>query len=149
MLGAEVSPRWWSLFGSDALDDAVAQAIDASPTLVAAKNTLAQSQELIAAASGALYPRVDVTGGAGRQKYGKQFLGPLTAPPPFTYFAAGAAVNYTFDFAGGVARSIEERRALFEYQRQELRGARLALSGNVVYAGDRDRGGARAHPRGQ
>jgi NodT family efflux transporter outer membrane factor (OMF) lipoprotein len=135
VLGAQVSPRWWSLFGSDALDDAVAQAIDASPTLVAAKNTLAQSQELIAAASGALYPRVDVTGGAGRQKYGKQFLGPLAAPPPFTYFAAGAVVNYTFDFAGGVARSIEERRALFEYERQELRAARLALSGNVVYEG--------------
>jgi NodT family efflux transporter outer membrane factor (OMF) lipoprotein len=135
VLGAEVSARWWSLFDSDALNAAVAQALDASPTLLAAKNTLAQSQELIAAASGAQYPRVDATGGAGRQKYGKQFLGPLPAPPPFTYFAAGAVVNYTFDFAGGVARSLEERRALFEYQRQELRGARLALSGNVVAQG--------------
>jgi len=135
VLGAEVSARWWSLFGSSSLDDVVAQAIDASPTLAAASSTLAQAQEQVAAAGGARYPQVDVNGGAGRQKYGKEFLGPLTAPPPFTYFAAGAVVNYTFDYSGGVARSLEERRAIFEYQRQELRAARLALSGNVVSEG--------------
>jgi NodT family efflux transporter outer membrane factor (OMF) lipoprotein len=132
VLGAEVSARWWSLFGSSALDDLVFQALDSSPTLVAAASTLAQSQELVAAESGALYPQLNLNGGAGRQKYGKEFLGPLTAPPPFTYFAAGATVNYTFDFSGGVARSVEERRALIEYQHQQLRAARLALSGNVV-----------------
>jgi NodT family efflux transporter outer membrane factor (OMF) lipoprotein len=135
VLGGEVSARWWSLFGSSSLDELVAQAIDKSPSLAAATNTLAQSQELVAAANGSLYPQVNLNGGAGRQKYGKEFLGPLTAPPPFTYFAAGATVNYTFDFSGGIARSIEERRALFEYQRQELRAARLALSGNVVAQG--------------
>ena len=133
--GAPVSARWWSLFGSDALNAAVAQALAASPTLLAAQETLARSQELTAAAVGARYPRIDLSAGAGRQKYGKQFLGPLPAPPPFSYFAGGAAVNYTFDFAGGVARSIEEQRALLEYERQELRAARLALSGNVVMQG--------------
>ena len=132
VLGAEVAARWWDLFGSSALDDLVSAAIAGSPSLAAATSALAQSQELVAAASGALYPQVNANGGAGRQKYGKEFLGPLTAPPPFTYFAGGATVNYTFDFSGGIARSVEERRALFEYQRQELRAARLALSGNVV-----------------
>jgi NodT family efflux transporter outer membrane factor (OMF) lipoprotein len=135
VLGGEVSARWWSLFGSSSLDELVAQAIDKSPSLAAATDTLAQSQELVAAANGSLYPQVNLNGGAGRQKYGKEFLGPLTAPPPFSYFAAGATVNYSFDFSGGIARSIEERRALFEYQRQELRAARLALSGNVVAQG--------------
>ncbi|HEY5020465.1 MAG TPA: TolC family protein, partial [Steroidobacteraceae bacterium] len=104
VLGGQVSARWWSLFGSDSLDDVVAQAINASPTLLAAKHALAQSQELVTAAGGARYPRVDASGGAGRQKYGKQFLGPLTAPPPFTYYAAGATVNYTFDASGAIAR---------------------------------------------
>jgi NodT family efflux transporter outer membrane factor (OMF) lipoprotein len=132
MFGADVAPDWWNLFRSDALDELLGQAMAGSPTLAAAQNTLARAQELTAAAAGARYPRVDLTGGAGRQKYGKEFLGPLTAPPPFTYFAGGAVVNYTFDTAGGIARSIEERRALFEYQRQELRAAHLALCGNVV-----------------
>jgi len=132
LYGADVAPDWWGLFRSDALDELVRQALAGSPTIAAAQSKLAQAQELTAAAAGARYPRVDLTGGAGRQKYGKEFLGPLTAPPPFTYFAGGAVVNYTFDTAGGIARTLEERRALFEYQRQELRAAHLALAGNVV-----------------
>jgi NodT family efflux transporter outer membrane factor (OMF) lipoprotein len=132
VLGAPVASDWWSSFGSDALNELIEQALAGSPTVRAAQSTLSQAQELTAAASGALYPHVDLTGGIGRQKYGKEFLGPLTPPPPFTYFAAGAAVSYTFDAAGGVARSIEERGALYEYQRQQLRAAHLALSGNVV-----------------
>jgi NodT family efflux transporter outer membrane factor (OMF) lipoprotein len=135
VLGGDVAPDWWTLFHCDELDNLIRQAIAGSPSLVAAQSTLAQAQELTTAAGGARYPRVDATGGAGRQKYGKEFLGPLTAPPPFTYFAAGAVVNYTFDFAGGIGRSIEERRALMEYERQELRAAHLALSANVVSQG--------------
>jgi len=132
ILGAPVAPDWWSLFGSDALNELIHQALAGSPTVRAAQSTLSQAQELTAAATGARYPHVDLSAGAGRQKYGKEFLGPLTPPPPFTYFAAGAAVSYTFDAAGGIARSIEERRALLEYERQELRATQLALSGNVV-----------------
>jgi NodT family efflux transporter outer membrane factor (OMF) lipoprotein len=132
LYGADVAPDWWALFRSDALDELVRQALAGSPTIAAAQSRLAQAQELTAAAAGARYPRVDLTGGFGRQKYGKEFLGPLKAPPPFTYFAGGAVVNYTFDTAGGIARTLEERRALFEYQRQELRAAHLALAGNVV-----------------
>jgi len=132
VMGGDVASDWWTLFGSDALNDLLRQASAGSPTIAAARSTLAQAQELTAAAGGARYPQVGLTGGVGRQKYGKEFLGPLTAPPPFTYFAGGAVVNYTFDAAGGIARSIEERRALFEYQRQEMRAAQLALSGNVL-----------------
>jgi NodT family efflux transporter outer membrane factor (OMF) lipoprotein len=132
ILGAPVAPDWWTLFGSDSLNELIHQALAASPTVHAAQSTLEEAQELTAAATGARYPRVDLAAGAGRQKYGKEFLGPLTPPPPFTYFAAGAAVSYTFDAAGGIARSIEERRALLEYERQELRAAQLALSGNVA-----------------
>ena len=135
LLGADVAPDWWTMFRSDALDALVRQALAGSPTLIAAHSALLQAQELTAAAGGMRYPHVDLTGGSGRQKYGKEFLGPLTPPPPFTYFAAGAAVSYTFDAAGGIARSIEERRALLEYERQQLRAARLALTGSVVSQG--------------
>jgi NodT family efflux transporter outer membrane factor (OMF) lipoprotein len=133
VLGESVADKWWGLFGSAALDDLIRQAIEGSPTIAQATSTLAQARELATAAGGALYPQVDATGGIGRQKYGKEFLGSF-AVPPFTYFAGGLAVNYAFDNAGGIARSIEERRALLEYQRQELRAAHLALSGDVVSA---------------
>ena len=133
VLGESVADQWWGLFGSAALDDLVRQAIEGSPTIAEATNTLAQAHELATAAGGALYPQVDATGGIGRQKYGKEFLGSFSVPP-FSYVAGGLAVNYSFDNAGGIARSIEERRALLEYQRQELRAAHLALSGDVVSA---------------
>ena len=48
--------------------------------LAAAKATLAQAQELVAAQTGRLYPQVGLTAGAGRQQYGKQFLGSLDPP---------------------------------------------------------------------
>ncbi len=132
ILGAPVASDWWTLFGSATLDGVVNSALDENPTLIAARATLEQAQELAVAAGGARYPQLDATAGAGRQKYGKQFLGPLAAPPPFTYFAGGLAVNYTFDFSGGIARTVEERRALAEYEHQELRAAQLALSGDAV-----------------
>src|SRR5471032_2645162 len=64
VLGGDVAPDWWTLFHSDALDDLIREAIAGSPTLVAAQSTLAQAQELTAAAGGARYPQVDLTGGA-------------------------------------------------------------------------------------
>jgi NodT family efflux transporter outer membrane factor (OMF) lipoprotein len=131
-LGAELDRKWWHLFQSDALDDVVKRALASNRTLVAATSTLAQAQELAAAQAGTLAPQVDLNGGIGRQKYGSEFLGPLTKPPPFTYFAVGATVSYALDYTGGVARSVEQQYAFAEYQRQQLDAAYLAVSGNAV-----------------
>jgi NodT family efflux transporter outer membrane factor (OMF) lipoprotein len=131
-LGADLGPEWWRRFGSPALDDLVARALAHNRTLDAAAATLAQAEELAAAQAGTLAPQVDATAGAGRQKYGEQFLGPLPKPPPFSYFSVGATVSYTLDYTGGAARSVEQQRALADVQRQRLEAARLAVAGNAV-----------------
>jgi len=131
-LGAELDRNWWHLFQSDALDDVVERALASNRTLVAAASTLAQARELAAAQSGTLAPQVDLNGDIGRLKYGAEFLGPLTKPPPFTYFAVGATVSYALDYTGGIARSVEQQYAFAEYQRQQLNAAYLAVSGNAV-----------------
>jgi NodT family efflux transporter outer membrane factor (OMF) lipoprotein len=131
-LGERLTRDWWHLFQSDAIDNVVKRALADNRTLLAAAATLAQAQELAAAQAGTLAPQVDLTGGVGRQKYGAEFLGTLTKPPPFTYFAVGATVNYTLDYTGGVARSVEQQYALAEYQRQQLDAAYLAVTGNAV-----------------
>ena len=100
-LGADLGPEWWHRFGSPALDDIVARALAHNRTLDAAAATLAQAEGLVAAQAGTLAPQVGATAGAGRQKYGEQFLGPLPKPPPFGYFAVGATVSYTLDYTGG------------------------------------------------
>ena len=131
-LGDPLGPEWWRRFGSDALDDIVARALVGNRTLAAAAATLAQAQELAAAAAGTLAPQVGLTAGIGRQKYGEEFLGSLPKPPPFTYFAVGPTVSYTLDYTGGEARSVEQRFALADVQRQQLEAARLAVAGNAV-----------------
>src|SRR5262245_22746385 len=120
LLGSVPTPEWWQLFRSDTLDQVVQRALDSNRTLAAATASLAQAQELANARAGQRLPQVGGTAGTGRQKYGAQFLGPLPKPPPFTYFAIGATVSYALDYTGGIGRSIEQQRALAEYQQHQL-----------------------------
>jgi NodT family efflux transporter outer membrane factor (OMF) lipoprotein len=130
--GQPVPAAWWTLFDSKALDELVQQARENNQNLQAAQSAVQQAQELLTARTGTRYPEVDLTAGAGRQKYGSQFLGPLPKPPPFTYYAFGPAVSYTLDYTGGVGRAIEQQRALTEYQQRESQAAHLSVTGNVV-----------------
>ena len=131
LLGATPATDWWRLFQSQPLDEVIRRATSNSHTLAAARSTLLEAQELVTAESGARYPQVSVDAGAGRQKYGAQFAGPFNVPP-FTYLAVGAAVSYTLDYTGKIARSVEQRQALAQYQRSEADAAYLALTGNVA-----------------
>ncbi len=133
LLGAPAAPEWWTLFDSPQLDDLIRRAVADNRDLAAAKATLAQARELVAAQTGQRYPQIGLQAGAGRQQYGKQFLGSLIpSVAPFTYESFGAAVSYTLDYDGAIARSIEQQEALEQYQRSELQAARLTLTGDVA-----------------
>lgn len=123
--------QWWSLLGSASLDATIQQALAANRTLAAARSSLAEARELSGASEAGLYPHVDLDVGAGRQKYGAAFLGPQKLPP-FTYYSIGPAVSYAFDYTGGVHRTIEQQRALTDYQQHEFDAAALSISGNVA-----------------
>ena len=128
---AATPAQWWALLDSPRLDATIRQALAHNLDLASARATLGQMQQLLAASEGARYPQVDLDAGAGRQKYGAAFLGPQHLPP-FTYYSIGPAVSYTFDFAGGVRRTIEQQRAMTDYQQHELDAAALSVSGNVA-----------------
>ncbi len=133
VLGAPATPEWWILFESPQLDELMRRAIAGNRNLAAAKATLAQAQELVAAQTGRLFPQVGLQASTGRQKYGKQFLGTLVSSvPPFTYEAIGANVSYMLDYDGATARSIEKQKALEQYERSELDAAQLTLTGDVA-----------------
>lgn len=122
---------WWTLFQNEELNRLMQQAKEGNFTLAAARSSLAQAEELLAARSGTRLPQVNLGGGAGRQQLGAQALGDFQLPT-FTYYAIGADVRYTLDYNGGVARSIEQQRALAEYYQHELDAAWLSLTGNVA-----------------
>ena len=130
-LGREIQGNWWALFHSDAIDQLVTQALDHNRSLAASMATLAQAQEFALARAGSLYPQVDFTAKAGRQQYGKEFLGPLGIPP-FTYFAIGPTVSYTLDYTGGAARGVEQQYALAEVERHQRDAAYLTVTGQAV-----------------
>jgi NodT family efflux transporter outer membrane factor (OMF) lipoprotein len=123
--------QWWTLLNCSRLDSTIQQALTANRSLDAARATLAQAQSISDAAQSGRYPHVDLDAGVGRQKYGAAFLGPEHLPP-FSYYSIGPAVSYTFDFAGGVRRTIEQQRALSDYQQHEMDAAALSVSGNVA-----------------
>ncbi|HEY4370858.1 MAG TPA: efflux transporter outer membrane subunit [Burkholderiales bacterium] len=131
-LGEALGRDWWQLFQSPAIDDVVKRALAGNQSLAAAASNLEQARELAAAQAGGRYPQVGLTAGIGREKYGDQFLGTSPKPPIFTYFSVGATVSYTLDYTGGITRSVEQQTALADYQRQQLRAAQLAVSGNAI-----------------
>ena len=131
-LGGDLPTEWWTLFKNDALTRLIQQALANNQTIAAAQATVQQMQALAEAKTGVRYPQIDLNASSGRQKYGAQFLGGFTPPPPFTYYAFGAAVSYTLDYTGGTKRSIEQQRALAEYQQHQLQAAQLTVAGNVV-----------------
>jgi NodT family efflux transporter outer membrane factor (OMF) lipoprotein len=118
-LGQQIPAQWWELLHSAQLDETLRQAIAGSYTLVAAKATLAQAQEVIREARGALYPQIDL-GASARIATGENL------------FSVGASAGYSIDAFGGTRRRIEQATALAENQRYQLEAAYLALTGNSV-----------------
>ncbi|MGO8919407.1 MAG: efflux transporter outer membrane subunit [Stellaceae bacterium] len=129
--GNPVIAQWWELFRSPALDDTLALAIDGSPTLDTARATLAQAQQAIAAARGALYPQADLGAGATRER-ASTGLSEGSAHIVGNLFTVGPTISYGPDVFGGVHRQVEQQTALAEVQRYELAAAYLSLTGNAV-----------------
>jgi NodT family efflux transporter outer membrane factor (OMF) lipoprotein len=131
----DIPAQWWSVFGSPQIDALVARALRGSPTLDQARARLTQAQELRTARAGAtLYPKVDLTAGAERQRIDPATFGFPGAPNPgpFNVFSLGANASYNFDFFGGARRELEALAADVDYQAYELEAARLTLASNVV-----------------
>ncbi|QNP47342.1 efflux transporter outer membrane subunit [Diaphorobacter aerolatus] len=130
-------PQWWKQFHNDALDQLVATALAASPTIASARATLAQAQQNYAATAGATsLPQVDASLNATRQRVNVGAFGitQIPSPGPFTLANATVSVSYDFDFFGAHRRTLEGLRAQVDHQRFELDAARLTLAGAVVAA---------------
>jgi len=133
--GGWVNPQWWQELGSVKLNGLIDEALQASPTLAKSQAVLRQAEELYAAQAGStLYPQVDATLGGQRQRTSPSSLGQVGDPREFSLYNAGVGVRYTLDLAGATRRSLEALAANIDYQRHQLEGARLTLTGNIATA---------------
>lgn len=132
-LGKEVEADWWKGFGSAPLDTVIHSALADNESVAVAKARMAEAEEEVNVAEGALLPQVSLGATAGREKYGASLFGPLDFTiPPFTYYTVGPSVDFPLDLFGGERRTVEEKRAYLDYQRVELDGAYQSLAAYVV-----------------
>jgi NodT family efflux transporter outer membrane factor (OMF) lipoprotein len=132
-LGANLKDDWWAEFRSPRLDSVIRQAVADNHDIASARARVAQAQEAVNAAQGALLPQVSLGATAGRQKYGAALFGPADFTiPPFTYYSVGPSVSFPLDIFGGQKRTVEEQAAYTEYQGYELDAAYLSLTANVA-----------------
>jgi NodT family efflux transporter outer membrane factor (OMF) lipoprotein len=134
----DIPAEWWTLFQCPALDALVRQALRDSPRFAQAQAKLVRAQQELSARQGATkYPKVDAgagVNGVGLESDAIKAQTPLAEDFPITLATASVSVSYTLDLFGRNRRELEALRAVVEYERFELEGARLMLAGNVVTA---------------
>jgi NodT family efflux transporter outer membrane factor (OMF) lipoprotein len=132
-LGAAPPAEWWTLLGSEQINQLVTLALKNNQTLASAQAHLAAARERVRAAQGAWYPQVDVAVAAQRTRYGAPVLGSLAKDfPPYSAYAAGPSVSYDFDVFGRTRSRVEEASSRAQYDAAQLNAVALSVAGNVV-----------------
>jgi len=132
VVGQAVAARWWELFRSSALSDAVHVALAGNETVAAANATLLQARDAVAQAQAAFYPQIDFAGNVTRQQRNASPEGGASRSTVFDLYSLGPRVSYVPDVFGGTRRHVEQEAALAESQERQLAAAYLTLTGNVV-----------------
>jgi NodT family efflux transporter outer membrane factor (OMF) lipoprotein len=126
-----LSAEWWTLFHSAELNALIKQGLGENPSLSSARAALRAAQENLRAASGALlYPGVDASLQAARQRAPSVLTGGQTEE--FNLFNASVNVSYTLDLFGSSRYQLEALRAQVDYQRYQFEAAYLSLTANIV-----------------
>lgn len=125
--------NWWYLFKSEQINALVTQGLCHSPTLAAAKATLAQAQDTMQSQIGnLLFPAVDYNAQNQRLRTSAIAFGGGATNSVFSLYNTSLSVTYLLDVWGGSRRTIENLQAQVDYQKYEFLGAYLTLSANIV-----------------
>ena len=132
--GRDIPGEWWKVFHSREVDDLIAEAMRANPSLQAAQATLWQAKENLYAQAGSLLPSIDGNASTTRQQFSPATFGQSGSPSIFNLYQTTVNVSYAPDVFGGHRRQIEATEAQAEYERFELEATYLTLTSNVVTA---------------
>jgi NodT family efflux transporter outer membrane factor (OMF) lipoprotein len=130
----DIPGDWWTLFRSAPLNRLIEQSLRANPDLDAAQAALRQARENVRAEEGALFPAVNASLQAERQRLSGATFGQPGAHPTFSLVTPTLNVSYSPDVFGGERRQIESLTAQAEYQSFQVEAAYLTLTSNVVVA---------------
>lgn len=131
---------WWKAFDDPVLDDLVARAAQASPTLEAALARYNQARAAARIEAADLFPRIDASADAGRQRLsGNRFNGTGVAPT-YDEYTVGGTLDYELDLWGRIRNGARAARADAQASGDDLASARLSLQTAVADAYARLRG---------
>jgi NodT family efflux transporter outer membrane factor (OMF) lipoprotein len=131
--GQDIPAQWWTMFQCPALNTLIQTGLNNSPNLNAAKATLQQAQETLRAQIGSvLFPSLDTSVGAQRQKVSAGTASGATEPGIFNLYNTSVNVSYALDLFGGARRGLEALESQLDYQRFQLEAAYLTLTSNIV-----------------
>jgi NodT family efflux transporter outer membrane factor (OMF) lipoprotein len=134
--GENVPSRWWTGFGSPALDALVETALRANPDLRAAESALLAARESALAQHGVLWPSVDLHAIPSRQSLSAVLASPQASNALlYTLHTAQLSVGYAVDVFGANRRSVEAADAQADVQRYQRGAIYLTLVNNVLLAG--------------
>jgi NodT family efflux transporter outer membrane factor (OMF) lipoprotein len=134
-LGRDVSPEWWALFKSPALNTLVQQSLNNNPSLQTAMANLRAARQAVYAQEAKFFPLVNTNFNPTAQLT----PGPITpvlnsGANPFSLYTAQVMVSYTFDVWGLNRRTVEALKAAADNQRFQAEAAYLTLTSSVVIA---------------
>lgn len=121
--GREVAADWYTLFGSEAVNHLVQEALRTNPDLEAARHNLRAAQYELEAVAGTALPQVELSARASRAKVNGSLLYEPDNALQVTanQYAIGPALAYDLDIFGRLRRTIEAQAAqTSSVQRQTL-----------------------------
>lgn len=136
------APRgnWWEAFDDPVLNDLVARAAQASPTLDAALARYNQARAAARIESADLFPQINAGTDASRQRVsGNRFQGNGTAQT-YNQYVVGGTLDYEVDLWGRIRNGAKAARADAQASGDDLASARLSLQTAVADAYARLRG---------
>jgi NodT family efflux transporter outer membrane factor (OMF) lipoprotein len=130
----DVPRNWWTLFGSDALDGLVNEALHANPDVASAQAALRQALENASAQRGSYFPMVQGAFDAERDRDATGVLQPTlnSGTPLYNLFTPQVTITYVPDIFGANRRAVESLDAQAEAARFQLNATYLTLTANVV-----------------
>lgn len=138
--GGEIPPQWWEMLRSDNLNLLVQDAIVHNADLAAAEAAVRVARANALAQRGALFPTVDASLDASRQKIA---VSPVvdpdtgeqsTGPSRYSVVTRQVSVSFVPDVWGGMRRQIESADAQVESQAFQREGVYLTLASNIALA---------------
>ncbi len=131
---AAADTQWWKQFGDPVLDRLIEEALRNNKGLDIAAANIEQAAGNLMATRSYLFPQLDYTGSASRQRLPENGIGALLHKNPFSSFEVLAGAAWEIDLWGRYRRLTESARASLLASREARRGVILSLVSEVAAA---------------